>query len=108
MIFSMILSKRSRAITKSRLKTREKLVLFVLNDYANNDGTLKKSPLLKELVQLTGLSERSIRSSLKHLEDIEVISIVKTRIEHGISMKNEYVIDFKILQNLTFNKGVMI
>ena len=76
------------------LNNNEKLVYYVLRDYAQyptNCVVIKEHiPTMAELEPIVGLSERSIRESLKSLDEKRLIKLVQSGHRKAIYINPEY------------------
>lgn len=74
-----------------RLDCYDKMVFIALKYYADN-RKLTAFPSIKTLQGLTGISERKIRYSIKHMEELGVLQVQRRVDAYGVYQSNFYTL----------------
>jgi hypothetical protein len=92
--FNIVYENKLEEVVNMKLNNNEKLVYYVLRDYAQyptNCVIIKNHvPAMIELEPIVGLSERSIRDSLKSLDEKGLIKLVQSGHKKAIYINPEY------------------
>lgn len=92
--FNIVYRNRIEGILKMKLNSNEKLVYYVLRDfvqYPSNFVVMANSlPTTKQLEKVIGLSEKSVISALKGLEDKNLIKRKQVGHRKAIAVNPEY------------------
>jgi DNA-binding transcriptional ArsR family regulator len=103
--FNIVYHSKLEDVMGMKLNSNEKLVYYVLRDYAQyptNCIVIKDHiPTMTELEPIVGLSERSIRESLKSLEDKGLIKLKQSGHRKAIYINPEYYATGKELDTIT-------
>lgn len=103
--FNIVYQSKLEDVMGMKLSSNEKLVYYVLRDYAQyptNCIVIKDHiPTMTELEPIVGLSERSIRDSLKSLEDKGLIKLKQSGHRKAIYINPEYYATGKELDTIT-------
>ena len=84
------------------LDPRDKFVAIALADHCHDDGT-EARPSMDLLVRKTGLSENTVRRSLRALQDGEVIFLQRPSSQHRCN-----VYAFNLPDNFTISRGARV
>jgi DNA-binding transcriptional ArsR family regulator len=92
-------------VWRTDLPTPEKMVLLVIADHANDDGT-NAWPGIATIARKTSISERSVQRHLKALEDANLITITKqgggNKHTRNDRRPNRYDVNLKVLKAITW------
>jgi DNA-binding transcriptional ArsR family regulator len=92
-------------VWRTDLPTPEKMVLLVIADHANDDGT-NAWPGIATIARKTSISERSVQRHLKTLEDANLITIIKqgggNKHTRNDRRPNRYDVNLKALKAITW------
>jgi DNA-binding transcriptional ArsR family regulator len=92
-------------VWRTDLPTPEKMVLLVIADHANDDGT-NAWPGIATIARKTSISERSVQRHLKTLEDANLITIIKqgggNKHTRNDRRPNRYDVNLKALKTITW------
>lgn len=105
--FNIVYRNKIEGVNNMKLNNNEKLVFYVLRDFAQyptNCIVIKDSiPAMKDLEPIIGLNEKTIRRSLKSLEEKTLVKLVQYGHRKSIYINPEYYatgkdLDIKTLQ----------
>lgn len=92
--FNIVYKNRLEELGNMKLNNNEKLVYYVLRDYAQyptNCVVIKEHiPIMTELEPIIGLTERTIRKCLKSLEEKRLVKLIQYGHRKSIYINPEY------------------